>query len=171
VGLDDNNRFYVVKDVSPTGAGAFPGALYEDDVSNITGLDSDPNPTDAGFYFMAEEGEKFVTTHTIFAGFVITASFTPPAGAAVDCTGGSGGRTLLYIFNVFNGTGFFADAVTGDPERAISIGSGFPSSPQLSVGPNGTDIYLQTSEGNVVRADAPGGGAPPIHLIYWRQVF
>jgi Tfp pilus tip-associated adhesin PilY1 len=170
-GLANNNRFYVLKDTRPTGVGAFPGVMYEDALTDITGLDSDPNPTDAGFYFIAEEAEKFVTNHSVFAGFVITASFTPPVGAAVDCAGGAGGRARLYIFDLFTGLGFFADAVTSNPERAIEIGTGFPSSPQISVGPSQTEIYLQTSEGNLVRAQAPGSGAPPVSIIYWRQVF
>jgi type IV pilus assembly protein PilY1 len=170
-GQNDNNRFYVVKDVNPTGGLAFGVPLYEEKLTDITGLDSDTNPMDAGFFFIAEESEKFVTTHTIYAGFVITASFTPPAGGALDCTGGAGGRTYLYVFDLFTGLGFFVDGVTGNPERTIEVGSGFPSDPQISVGPNGADIYLQTSDGNLVETDAPGGGAAPLRVIYWREVF
>jgi type IV pilus assembly protein PilY1 len=169
-GTDDNNRFYVAKDLQPTGSGAFPGVLYEDGLTDITGLDSDPNPTDSGFYFIAEEAEKFVTNHTLFAGYVITASFAPPA-LPRDCSGGGGSRSRLYIFNLYTGLGFFANAVTGDPERSVDVGSGFPTTPRISVGPVDTDVYVQTSDGSVVQTGAPSGSAPPVSIIYWRQVF
>jgi hypothetical protein len=105
---------------------------------------------DSGFLFIGEQAEKFVTNHNIFAGYVITASFVPPA-LPRDCSGGGGSRSRLYIFDLFTGEGFFADAVSGDPERSIDVGSGFPTTPRISVGPSDTDIYVQTSDGSVVR--------------------
>jgi hypothetical protein len=165
-GAADNNRFYVVGDSNPIGPSAFALVRYEDVLTDITGLDSDPDPSDDGFYFVAAEGEKFVTDHQIFAGFVITASFTPQP--AVDCATTGGGVGLLYVFGLANGEGFFSDA-SGDPVRTLSVGGGLPSSPKLSVNVDGTaEIYLQTSEGAIIAVDGPSTGDPLPQMIYWR---
>ena len=77
VGLyDDNNRFWVLHDRTPMGTGAFPTTLpiYEPatsrspELTDVTYLTSDPDPTDAGYFFRVPDGEKFITDSIIFNG-------------------------------------------------------------------------------------------------------
>jgi len=112
-GVDDNNRFYVVQDFAPTGATAFSSTTTEAELTDVTGLDTDPDLTDSGFFFIVEDGEKFVTDATIFAGQVIVASYNPDAGA--DLCETAGGRAFLYVVDVATGRGFFGDGDGGDP--------------------------------------------------------
>ena len=75
-----------------------------------------------GYFFKALDGEKFVTTSVIFAGKVITASFTPSQLQAGDpgfdpCTQRGSGK--LYIFDLKTGVGEYTDApATSSATRA-----------------------------------------------------
>ena len=78
---DENNRFYVVSDPEPTGplafflsGGAPRPAVTEADLSDITILATDPDPSDRGFFFVGSDGEKFIADVIIFANHVITVS-------------------------------------------------------------------------------------------------
>jgi hypothetical protein len=169
---DDNNRFYVVEDAFPTGTGAFPGALTEASLTDVTSTDQDGNLADKGFFFKVADGEKFVTDATIFAGKVIVASYSPSSGA--DLCETAGGQAFLYIVDVATAQGFFAE--DGEPpseDRRTVIGGGLPSSPKVSVAPDPEDdrIYIKTSTGQVLVIDAPPRPETPGSLIYWRQKF
>jgi Tfp pilus tip-associated adhesin PilY1 len=167
---DENNRFYVVEDPVPTGTGAFPGALDESDLSDVTGADSDSDPADSGFFFVLGDGEKFITNHTVFAGYVITASYTPDAAGTDLCE--RGGTARLYVFSVTTGLGFYfqGGVVTGDSARRLAIGSGAPSDPRLSISPGGNELFVQTSEGEVIQIDPPSAGELQ-RTVYWRTRF
>lgn len=123
----DENRFYVVTDPHPTGASAFPGALDESDLTDITALDSDNDPTDSGYYFDIAESEKFVT---IFAGQVLVGSYEPvPAPTSCD---NANGNAYLHVFDLFSGEGFFATWFDPPSEdRRMSVGGGVPSAPTV----------------------------------------
>jgi type IV pilus assembly protein PilY1 len=170
---DENNRFYVVQDAAPIGATAFSSLTTEADLTDVTTADTDFDLTDSGFFFVVEDGEKFVTNATIFAGYVIVASYDPESGADVCAT--SGGQAFLYVVDLGTGRGFLGDGDGGDPpseDRRELIGGGLPSDPQVSVAPDPKDdkIYIGTSKGNVAIMDAPprpAGGASP---VYWRQM-
>jgi hypothetical protein len=167
---DENNRFYVVTDPDPTGPFAFPGTLAEGDLTDITGLGSDPDPADRGFYFVADDGEKFVGGTVIFGGFAITVSFVPEEASACGP-----GTAFLYLFDLETGTGFFAggDAGVSNSGRTLSIGSGMPSSPRMSLGGAGgadDSLYVQTSTGELIKLDAPERSAQ-VGLVYWKQDF
>ncbi len=168
VGLDENNRFYVVRDNEPTGTDAFTAGTSDDgDVNNITGLDSDTVPGNLGFYFKLGDGEKFVTNQLVFAGYVIAATYVPTG--SVDCD--QIGSSRLYIFSVTSGLGFYfsAGVTTDDAARRISIGSGAPSDPRLSLSSDGQQLFIQTSTGQVVEVDPPDPGGLE-NTIYWRHV-
>jgi type IV pilus assembly protein PilY1 len=170
----ENNRFYVVRDDHPTGAGAFAGAMYEDTLTDVTNPTLSPDPADSGFFLIGDDGEKFVTDHLIFAGRVITTSYNPDSAASVDpCLGGGGGTAYLYVFDLVSGEGFFADAsATTGVSRRMSVGNGLPTAPQLSLSGEGTDrLFVKTSSGVITAMIPPGSGAPPVSIIYWRQVF
>ena len=169
---DENNRFYVVKDIYPTGPLAFSTVYLESNLTDITGIDSDTDPTDSGFFFVAQDGEKFVTEHTIFAGYVITASFVPNMDGEPTC-GSFGGESFLYIFSIGTGQGFFYDAgvTVGDAARKISVGAGAPTAPRVTVSLEGNQLYIKTSGGILFQMDPPSPNYPPVEVIYWKQNF
>ncbi len=166
--LDENNRFYVFRDEDPIGTDAFAaGVLDESDLTNITGADADTNASDLGFYFKLGDGEKFVTNQLVFAGYVIAATYLPTGGVGCDQTGSS----RLYVFDVATGMGFYfqAGVTTGDVARRISIGSGAPTDPRLSISSDGQQLFVQTSTGEVVQVPPPDPGGLE-DTIYWRHV-
>jgi type IV pilus assembly protein PilY1 len=165
---DENNRFYVVRDEAPVGLSAFSAPIFDESVlTNITGLDADTNPSDQGFYFKLANGEKFVTNQLVFAGFVIAATYVPTGGTSCDQTGSS----RLYIFDVATGRGFYfqAGVTEDDAARSISIGSGAPTDPRLSLSSDGQQLFIQTSTGQVVQVDPPDPGGLE-RTIYWRHL-
>ncbi|MDH3211241.1 MAG: PilC/PilY family type IV pilus protein [Myxococcales bacterium] len=173
---DDENRFYVLRDLNPTGASAFSSVLTESDISgsDVTNLASDPVPSDPGFFFKVADGEKFVTDVAIFGGQVIVASYTPQAGADVCAT--SAGQAFLYVFELDSSLGYFGDPNTApDPQedRRTAIGGGLPSSPDVTMSRDPADdkIYIKTSSGQVITIDAPFRDSGLPDIIYWRQVF
>jgi type IV pilus assembly protein PilY1 len=173
---DDENRFYVLKDLNPTGASAFASVLTEADISgsDVTNLASDPVAGDPGFFFKVDDGEKFVTDVAIFGGQVIVASYTPVVGADVCAT--STGQAFLYVFELDSALGFFGDPNTApDPQedRRTGVGGGLPSSPEVTMATDPADdkIYIKTSSGQVVAIDASFRESGLPDVIYWRQVF
>jgi hypothetical protein len=170
--LDDNNRFYVVRDLHPTGASAFSTVKSESDAGITDITDGSNQPGVDGYYIVLPDGEKFVAEPTVFAGFVIATSFQPQAGSNV-CVSASG-QALLYVFDLATGVGYFDDG-TSDvaADRYLVIGGGLPSKPKVSTGDDPTDdvIYIKTSTGQVLLIDPPPRPTTPVGLIYWRQVF
>jgi hypothetical protein len=171
---DDNNRFFVIQDLYPTGAGAFPVAKTEANLTDATLTATDENPLDSGFFFTAAEGEKFITESTVFAGFVFVASYDPNADAGDICSA-SGGQASLYAFDLGTGQGLFiADADSPDPEdRKESLGNGLPSSPKISIAEDPDDdvLYIKTSTGQIVAIDLDVRSDTPTADIYWRPIY
>jgi Tfp pilus tip-associated adhesin PilY1 len=177
-GVDDNNRFYVVSDSDPLERLPTPlPTIYEGDgpdagaVVDLVNATSSPGGVTVGagqygFYIKAGEGEKFVTNPLIFAGKVITASFTPTP--SVDPCAARGIATG-YVFDLLTGEGFFTDA-GGNPSRTIDLGVGLPTDPRVSVGVGGNDnrVYIEKSGADLVsygEEDIPAGA----QLLYWRE--
>jgi Tfp pilus tip-associated adhesin PilY1 len=176
--IDENNRFYVVKDVDPFERAPTPLPTIHEGDGPDTGLTADlVNATGSpagitvpagqyGFYIKGGEGEKFVTNPLIFAGKVIAASFTPtpsldPCAARGISTG--------YVFDLLTGEGFFSDA--GSPSRTIDLGVGLPTDPRISVGVGGENnrVYIEKSGADLEsyeEEDIPAGA----RLLYWREV-
>ena len=170
--VDDENRFFVVKDVFPTGSSAFPGTLDESSLTDVTGLDVDNQPLDSGYFFKLADGEKFVSEVQIFAGEVIATSYTPEVTADLCAT--LGGQAFLYVFSLASGQGYFEDPADPPSEdRRLTIGSGFPSSPKviIAMDPEDDTIVVKTSEGpRVLSIDAPPRNEPRASLLYWKHV-
>jgi type IV pilus assembly protein PilY1 len=161
--VDDMNRFYVIRDPNPQGSGAIPIAPYsEANLTDVTALGYDTDPTDLGYYVVAEKGEKFITNHVVFRGSVITASYIPDDGSGGVC--GTDGSAYLYIFDLVSG------AASGESGRRLYLGVGVPSDPRISVGDT-AKIFTKTSAGQIQPTPAPDGGGAPVELIYWRQRF
>jgi hypothetical protein len=165
-GEDENNRFYVLKDVSPytTSATVLDEVNHLDD---FTGDEDGAVFTKQGYYFTVGDGEKFVTNVEIFAGHVIAATFTPSAPGTDPCT--TRGNGTLYIFDITNGEGFFQDG-SSNPTRGLDIGSGLPTDPKVSVGVGGKNnrVIIEKSGADLESLeeqdiDLTGG------LLYWRE--
>jgi type IV pilus assembly protein PilY1 len=165
---DENNRFYVVQDENPTGAAAFSAVLDDDDLTDITNLNTDPDPTDAGFYLKVQDAEKFVTETLIFAGQVITASYTPELTGLDICS--RTGDSSLYIFDLASGVGFF-DGSAANAGRQTAVGRGVVADPKVVLSRAGDQLYVQTSVNRVVQMAAPSRNQPPVSFIYWKQNF
>ncbi len=148
----------------------FSTTYEESDLTDITGLDSDPDSTDDGFYFTVVDSEKFLGNPIIFDGFIIVPSFVPDLSGADICS--QVGQAFLYVFDITSGEGFFADAVTvGDAARRTDLGDGAPSDPRISISPEGDQMYIQTSAGRIIQLPPPPRNQPPASIIYWKQNF
>ncbi|MBM4335552.1 MAG: hypothetical protein FJ108_06510 [Deltaproteobacteria bacterium] len=194
VGLyDDNNRFWVLKDRTPTGSGAFPvtAPAYEEplwpatvplsghgQLTDMTNAASDPNATDDGYFFRVPDGEKFITNHLIFAGNVATVSYTPDEpGAAASANCYIGGKTAEWAWSLDDGAASLVDPSDGvSMVRTRVIGNGAPTDPRITVSRDSTGkiivrITAQTSTGEVTNPDGGGLTLDPVDMIYWRQNF
>ena len=107
-----------------------------------------------------------MTNQLVFGGFVIVASYVPDAAGGDICQ--RGGTAKLYVLSVDSGLGFFFDTgVTGDAARSVVIGAGVASDPRLSMSPNGAELFVQTSEGEVIQIEPPDAD-DLTRTVYWR---
>jgi hypothetical protein len=167
-GKDDNNRFYVIPDTTPTGA-IFPlTPLLEASLTNVTSL-LNLSPGVTGFYFVGEEHEKFVTDAVIFADHVLLTSYLP----ALLVDGCGPGTAYFYAFRVDDALGHFTSGISDPLEtRRTAVGDGVASAPRIKVArnPDNDAVYVTTSEGEVLTLDPPTRMAESSY-IYWKQVF
>jgi len=160
----DNNRFYSVLDNDPLNATSVAAPLVESSLLDVTSLSGCPvvSPS-SGFFFVADEAEKFVTPPETFNYFVLTASYIP-TGAASPCT--SGGTARIYGFKITCGQGLFAgpSAAASASDRSVDIGSGLPTAPQVTIttDPNGqSSILVNNQNGDLIDPSRPQCAAPP----------
>jgi Tfp pilus tip-associated adhesin PilY1 len=166
-GIDENNRFYVVNDPDPLERGLNLPVVTEANLVDATSYPSGVAlTTQRGFYIKAAEGEKFVTNPLLFAGKVITASFTPTPSVDPCATRGI---STGYVFDLLTGEGFFSDNA-GNPTRQIDFGVGLPTDPRVSVAVGGHDnrVYVEQSGATLEsygEEDIPAGA----QLLSWRE--
>jgi len=190
---DDNNRFWVLKDRTPTGTGAFPTTvpIYEEallpatvplpghgTLTDVTNFASDPNTTDEGYFFRVRDGEKFMTNHLIFGGNVATVSYTPSSLLSIPPgTCALGGTTSEWAWELDDASAALDDPINVNQfVRTRTIGNGAATDPRITVSkdPNGkiiVRITAQTSMGEVTNPDGGGLSLDPVDMIYWRQNF
>jgi hypothetical protein len=169
--MDENNRVYVVKDYYPKGAYAFLSSFTESDLTDITLLPYDNDLTDQGYYFVAEDGEKFVSEMVIFAGYVVLVSFEINAFNVDPCAQRTG-TSKIYAFEIDGGGGYFSSgAMTPMEERSENIGGGMASAPRISMAPDSSDdkMYIKTSKGRVITIEPPPRDGSASSMIYWKQ--
>lgn len=165
---DENNRFYVVKD--PSWSSLSGSVLTEVNLTDVTSKAEDDDLTDSGYFFVADDAEKFITNHLIFAGQVISTSYVPDLSGTNLCD--RSGSSRLYIFDVFGGGGYYADSSTTNTDaRRLSIGTGAPNDPRITISRNGDMMYIQTSAGRLVQTPPPPRPGDPVETIYWKQGF
>ena len=121
-------------------------------------------------------GEKMLAEPLIFGGVIYFTTFTPPGTSVTDCT--QEGSALLYGINYTSGAGVFASGA-----RSISIGSGIPSAPVISMRPGGSstaDLYVTVSSGFIgcVGPDCKNTGRAPFdppgllnrtNVLFWKD--
>ncbi len=166
---DENNRVYAIRDTDPLETAVIPRAtLLEADLTDVSANNSCTSIVNSGYYFKLADGEKIVTNTEIFAGVVLIGSFTP-ANTGDPCT--SKGIGTLYVFGIACGDGYFQDA-GGNPQRALALGEGMPTDPQVSVGVDGKDnmVFIEKSGADLESIKAPNIPAGAKTLLYWREV-
>ena len=126
-----------------------------------------------GFYFVAAEGEKYVSNHISVGGFLITSSYdsTRSISASVDPCSTGGGVASLVVFDLALGGGFFSAVVSADQGRKIDVGGGISGDPTISVSKGSAMIFIKTSSGTVFSTAVPDLGSDEVELVYWRQRF
>ena len=114
----------MIPDTTPIGA-SFPLTAKTEStpapgLTNVT-ADFTVGSSTLGFYFVAEEGEKFVTDAVIFAGHVLVSSFIPDP-LSLGC---GPGKAFFYAFKISDAQGHFT---TGSPtvleSRRKEVGAG-----------------------------------------------
>lgn len=164
---NENNTFYSMTDLDPLEKLGAPSPLGEFDLYNTTtdGYCTPLGPTQRGFFFRGEDGEKFITESAIFNYWVIAGSFTPDTVSIDPCKGS--GTAALYIFRIYCGDGFFAETGAGG-DRKLDLGVGVPTDPKVSVGPGGTRVITQVGDG-IPGVSGPGLPAQPVSQPFFKQ--
>jgi type IV pilus assembly protein PilY1 len=175
---DDNNRLFVARDYHPTGPLAFVDAngdprpaILESDLTDVTSIKTDNDLTDLGYFLIAEEGEKFTSDFVVFAGYLITTSYTP--NSTDPCVIATG-ESFLYALRVRDAYGLYDDSTaTVTESRRISIGPGLASSPRISLAPDASNdkIFIKTSKSKILPVTPPERDSGGTSVIYWRQKF
>ncbi len=170
-GFDENNRVYVIRDDYPKGASAFASTYTESNLTDVTNLSFDNDQSDQGYYFVALDGEKFVSDVIAFAGFIILVSFQIDVANPNPCVGATG-VSRIYAFEIDGGQGYFtAGAFTPMEERYENVGGGMASTPRISMAPDPNDdkMYIKTSKGRVITIEPPPRDGSGSSMIYWKQ--
>lgn len=184
------NRYYVFKDLDPFERERDPATLPLTDVgvgadlvdvSAVVGINPNTCLTGGalGYFIVGQEGEKFISESTIFFGTVLTGSYVPSSLLANVCD--AAGDAFLYGFKLLCGEDALPDP-GGSPGhvRRVSIGTGLPNSPRVSVGPlDGggggggpcADMVLVISSDGNAFSTCPGG-RPNTGLVLrsWRDL-
>lgn len=172
-------HFYGVKDNDRTSTYAVS------DIENITNAAGvyDPTSGRVGYrILLTGSGQKILADPTAFGGVVYFSSYTPPSGNN-PCE--QGGAASLNAIKYSTGAGALtttttspAGVVTTTATRSMSIGSGIPTAPIVSLPPgSGTaDLYVTTSGGGGTAASTqkinitPAGAANRTNMLYWKDM-
>jgi type IV pilus assembly protein PilY1 len=165
----DNNRFYALKDPDPLEVAVVAQTIGAE--SDLTDLSNTAACSDVsgfrGYYFVAGEGEKFVTSIELFLGYVFVGAFLPTDPVDI-CD--IGGEASLYVFRIHCGEGFFTDA-SSNPDRDMSLGKGMPTDPRITVGTDGDSsnrVIINKQGGEIINFEAPPGYSG-YGMWYWRE--
>ena len=178
----DNNRFYMVIDRNPYDAlripangirPAGPTEVTESDLTDVSMLTTCPAiaASQQGYYFLAENGEKFSTDILVTRFRAFVGSYLP--GTVADACGLQPGQGYLYNVRLQCGEGLIGGSnPVSRGGRRSSTGGGVPNTPRRTVHlPDGSSrIYHNTSSDNMLQTGAgPGGYGEGVGQLYWRQ--
>jgi type IV pilus assembly protein PilY1 len=174
----ENNRFFAIKDLDPLEQSPVTTPFTDASLLDLTTSTTCTTVTaNAGYYIVADDGEKFVTNSEIIAFHVATASFRPQTSTD-PCV--SGGEAFFYFFNVYcrqggldasgTGAGNTAAAAAGTPLTKVSIGNGMPTDGSISLSESSGQVYINTG-GTVVAKEIFPDLANMTRLAWWREYF
>jgi len=105
-------------------------------------------------------GEKVTSTPLIYQNLVYWTTFEPDTSTAGPCDIGAG-TARMYVASI---------GATGQLVDSINLGHvGIPSSPQITVGPDGPVVVVMTSAGpEVLEIHGPGYKKK---YVYWNEVY
>ncbi|MDJ0865357.1 MAG: PilC/PilY family type IV pilus protein [Myxococcota bacterium] len=163
----ENNRFYSVTDLDPYERNPVGNpTLSEADLFDASNNGSCLSLVGyRGYFFVGEDGEKWVTNVGLFAFYVIAASFTPE-DTADPCA--AGGSATLYVFRIYCGEGYFPNP--GQESRRLELGPGMPTDPKVSVSPEGTRVIITQQDGEIENPPGPPQEGSGLGQMYWREV-
>ncbi len=153
--MDTTKYGYFFMLLSPPSAGA-PATMA--DMVLLT--DVAASPGDNGFYYKhTHPGEKVTSLPLIYSNYVYWTTFAPDTAEAGPCDIGAG-YARMYV----------ASLLEGRMIDQIDLGHiGIPSSPQVTVGPDGPVVIVMTSSGPIVREIAGPGFKKK--YVYWNEVY
>jgi len=169
---DENNRLYNLIDGDPLDAWSPTAVTVESDLTELPSYTGCADLSGyGGYFFIADEAEKFVTHTDIFSFIVLAASYIPMASAD-PCV--SGGSAKLYAYSIYCGEGVFVEPGSGGISSiSVELGSGMPTSPQITISsggyagsptdPNPNKVIINNQDGEVVvpgSGDLDGDGSP-----------
>lgn len=128
------------------------------DMAALTGTASAPG--DNGFYYRhTHPGEKVTSLPLIYSNNVYWTTFAPDTAEAGPCDIGAG-YARMYV----------ASLLEGRLVETIDLGHiGIPSSPQVTVGPDGPVVIVMTSSGPIIRTITGPGFKKK--YVYWNEVY
>jgi hypothetical protein len=160
----------VVEEIDVLDSAGAAAVVTESSLTNLTTNNTCADLGSArGYYVVGSEGEKWVTNSEVFVGYVITNSYVADESPGDPCE--ASGSSFLWAFRVQCGEGLFTDA-SGNPDRSLSIGSGLPTDPRVTVGASGDSsnrVIISKQGGDIVNEGAPPG-FPVSGTFYWREL-
>ncbi len=157
----DDNRFYSMIDHDPYERQA-PTVFTEADLYDASndGYCTPPGPN--GYFFRAEDHEKFVTNAALFNFWILVGSFKPEIPVVDPCN--ATGEAAIYAFRIYCGDGLFAETGAGQ-DRKYDMGTGVPTDPKISVGPGGPRVIVDK------RPPPPPPDMPedPVGQLFWQE--
>ncbi|HIE05353.1 MAG TPA: hypothetical protein EYP58_00985 [bacterium (Candidatus Stahlbacteria)] len=154
--LTTNHRFYAFRDFDTT----LTYPLNENDLINAKV--SICGPTDPGWYYPLEKGEKCLAASEIFENIVYFTTFIPTSDTTDLCVAAGKGR--IYERGLASGK----SQLPGEYQEIP--GGGIPSEPQINVTPEGNMRKYVGSGGGGIYIQPPIPGVFGIDLIRWREL-
>jgi len=141
------DRFYGIVDLN------LDYALNDDHLKDVTNT-AETSPFSEnfrGWYYNLAPGEKVLARNTVFKGILYFTTFDPNTTSDVCAT--IGGDAKLYAMDYLTGDGSYDRNDDGEvtmDDRAVSIGSGIPSAPSLSLSGlrKGHKVIVDTTPGD-----------------------
>jgi type IV pilus assembly protein PilY1 len=160
-------KFFAIKEGCPYDA----SSCTDYSLSNLTNHTTQSGEvTDHGWYInMTGQGEKILSSPTVFGGVVYFTTYTP-SQSADPCE--AGGSSTLYAVGYTTAAGQLAD-----DSRTLSLGDGMASTPIVSISRDSStgqlsgSVFVNTSTGGLQNANVnPNIPSSLVDYIYWKDM-